>query len=274
MYERGYLMESEAEAIRLDVKTDGRTVEKHARWAGLRHGMRAADLGCGSGKTTFHLNRLVQPSGQTIGADIAAQRIDYARAHYRAPGLEFFIKDIRKPLDELGRFDFIWVRFVLEYYRAQSFDLTRHLTRSLTPGGTMCLIDLDCNCLRFYGFPSRLERAVHHIMARLEERLNFDPYVGVKLYSYLYDLGFEDIRVMVAPHNLIYKTFKENEKFNWKKKAEIAARKSGYGFDEYPGGYKEFLAELDAACSDPRTFTYTPLVVCRGRLPRQITGNG
>jgi hypothetical protein len=103
------------------------------------------------------------------------------------------------------------------------------------------------------------------MMARLEERRNFDPYVGVKLYAYLYDLGFKDIRVMVAPHNLIYKTFKENELFNWKKKAEIAAIQSGYEFSEYPGGYKEFLAELDAACSNPRSFTYTPLVACRGR---------
>jgi SAM-dependent methyltransferase len=267
MSETKYLMESEDEAIRLDVKTDGRTVEKHARWAGLRHRMRVADLGCGSGKTTFHLNRVVQPDGETIGVDIAEQRIEYARAHYHAPGLEFFIKDIRGPLDEIGFFDFIWVRFVLEYYRAQSFELTRHVARSLKPGGTLCLIDLDCNCLRFFGFPPRLERAVQRIMLRLEERRNFDPYVGVKLYAYLYDLGFEDIRVMVAPHNLIYNTFKDNEKFNWTKKAQIAARKSGYTFDEYPGGYDEFIAEMEATCADPRTFTYTPLVICRGRLP-------
>ena len=45
--ECGYLMESEAEAIRLDVKTDGRAVERQARWAGLKPGMRVADLGCG-----------------------------------------------------------------------------------------------------------------------------------------------------------------------------------------------------------------------------------
>lgn len=267
MSERNYLMESEEEAIRLDVKTDGRTVEEHARWAGLQPGMRVGDLGCGSGKTTFHLNRGVQPGGHSLGVDIAAQRIDFARAHYQAPGLEFRVKDIREPLGDLGRFDFIWVRFVLEYYRIQSFDMVRHLCAALNPGGTLCLIDLDCNCLRFHGFPLRLERAVSFIMARLEERLNFDPYIGIKLYAYLYDLGFEDIQVMVAPHNLIYSTFKENEKFNWKKKAQIAAERSGYEFDEYPGGREEFIAELDAVFSDPRIFTYTPLMVCRGRKP-------
>jgi len=36
MAECGYLMESEAEAIRLDVKTDGRDAEKQALWAGLK----------------------------------------------------------------------------------------------------------------------------------------------------------------------------------------------------------------------------------------------
>jgi SAM-dependent methyltransferase len=263
----GYLMESADEATRLDVKTDGQVVEEHARWAGLRPGQRAADLGCGSGKTTFHLNRLAQPGGQTLGVDIAPQRIDFARRHYRAEGLEFRVKDIREPLGELGRFDFIWIRFVLEYYRSQSFDLVHHAAASLLPGGTMCLIDLDCNCLRFHGFPPRTERAVKRIMERLEAFRNFDPYVGVKLYAFLYDLGFEDIQVMVAPHNLIYGTFQENEKFNWRKKAEIAGKLSGYEFEEYAGGYAEFIAELDQLFSDHRVFTYTPLVICRGRKP-------
>jgi SAM-dependent methyltransferase len=265
--EHRYFMESAEEALRLDAKTDGRIVEEHARWAGLRPGLRVADLGCGSGKTTLHLNRLAQPGGCTLGVDIAPQRIDYARRHYRAEGLEFVVQDIREPFGELGRFDFIWIRFVLEYYRRQSFEMVRHVAGALQPGGILCLIDLDCNCLRSHGFPPRTERAVTRIMERLEARRNFDPYVGVKLYAYLYDLGFEDIRVMVVPHNLIYGTFQENEKFNWRKKAEIGGKLSGYEFEEYPGGYDEFISELDRLFSDPRVFTYTPLVVCRGRKP-------
>jgi SAM-dependent methyltransferase len=262
-----YLMEGEEEAIRLDTKTDGRTVEEHARWAGIRPGMRVADLGCGSGKTSFHLNRLAQPDGETLGVDIAPQRIAFARDHYAAPGLGFAVRDIRESLDDLGLFDFIWVRFVLEYYRAQSFAMVRHAAASLWPGGILCLIDLDCNCLRFHGFPPRLVRAVLGIMERLEEHCNFDPYVGVKLYSYLYDLGFEELQVMVAPHNLIYSTFREHERFNWRKKAETAGRQSGYGFDEFAGGYDEFIAELDHLFSNPRVFTYTPLLICKGRKP-------
>ena len=81
-------MESDQEALRLDVKTDAKTVETQARWAGIKPGMRVADLGCGPGKTTFHLNRSAQPKGQTIGADIATQRIEYAKTHYSDEGIE------------------------------------------------------------------------------------------------------------------------------------------------------------------------------------------
>jgi SAM-dependent methyltransferase len=267
MTERGYLMESNDEVIRLDLKTDGRVVEEQAHWAGLRAGMRVADLGCGSGKTSFHLNGLALPGGQTLGIDMAPQRIAFADRTYRAEGLGFTVRDIREPLDDLGRFDFIWIRFVLEYYRAESFELVRHITGSVTPGGTLCLVDLDCNCLRFHGFEARLERTIRGIMQRLETHRNFDPYVGVKLYTYLLDLGYEDIRVQVAPHNLIYGRFTENEKFNWRKKAEIAGKLSGCDFAEYPGGYPDFLAELERVLADPRVFTYTPLVICCGRRP-------
>lgn len=267
MTERGYLMESEDEAIRLDLKTDGRVVEEQARWAGLRSGMRAVDLGCGSGKTSFHLNALAQPAGQTLGVDLAPQRIAFARENYKSERLEFTIGDIRDPLEGLGRFDFMWIRFVLEYYRVGSFEIVRNVSSVLEPGGTICLIDLDCNCLRSHGYPPRLERAIQGIMQRLETHRNFDPYIGVKLYSYLFDLGFEDIRVKVLPHNLIYGRFTENEKFNWRKKAEIAGKLSGYEFAEYPGGYSEFIAELEQLLVDPKIFSYTPLIICCGRKP-------
>ena len=89
---RGYLMESNEESIRLDLKTDGALVEKQALWAGIRPGMRVADLGCGSGKTTFHLNKLVQPSGWTVGVDVAQQRIHYAESHIAMRELNIFAK--------------------------------------------------------------------------------------------------------------------------------------------------------------------------------------
>lgn len=263
----GYLMESDDEALRLDVKTDPAVVEKQALWAGIKPGMRIADLGCGAGITTFHLNGLVQPRGETVGVDIARQRIEYARSNYAHAGIEYHVGDIREPLDDIGRFDFIWIRFVLEYYREGSFDIVKNIARNLKPGGILCLIDLDCNCLRNHGLSPRLENAMVQIMKNLETRFNFDPYVGLKLYAYLFDLDYEEIDVSVTPHNLIFGELSDNQSFNWNRKVEIAARNSGCQFDEYRGGYEEFFVEFEEFFASRRRFSYTPLISCRGRKP-------
>lgn len=59
--------------------------------------MRIADIGCGAGKTTFYLNRLVQPGGKTVGVDMSANRIEYARQKYGDKNIEYVINDIRQP---------------------------------------------------------------------------------------------------------------------------------------------------------------------------------
>ena len=262
-----YMMESDEEAYRLDVKTDPKTVQEHARWAGLVQGMRVADLGCGSGKTSYFLNKIVQPTGETIGVDNATQRINFAREHYEGKGLSFVQKDIRENLDELGRFDFIWMRFVLEYYRSNSFEIVKNVTRMLSQDGILCLADLDYNCLTHYGLPKRLVTAIVGMKTTLEKRANFDPYVGRKLYSFLFDLGYREINVHLAPHHLIFGELNEVDAFNWTMKVKSGRVISAYPFDQYEGGYEEFFQEFKTAFEDPRRFTYTPVILCRGKKP-------
>ena len=64
-----YLMENDEEAIRLDLKTDISAVEQQALWAGLKPGMRVADIGCGPGKITSALYNMVLPGGSAVGID-------------------------------------------------------------------------------------------------------------------------------------------------------------------------------------------------------------
>ena len=258
-------MESSEETLRLDLKTDGKTVENQAIWAGIKPGMRVADLGYGSGKTTFYLHKLVQPNGEVVGVDIAEDRINHAKKHYNKKGIKYILRDIRDPLDDLGMFDFIWVRFVLEYYRSESFNIVKNISRILKPGGIMCLIDLDYNCLNHFGLSQKLQRTFYGIMKAVEKNANFDPYVGIKLYSFLYDIGYQDIDVSMAPHHLIFGEAKEIDTFNWKKKIEVAVKRSGYQFKEYKRGYEEFYEKFMQFFSDPRRFTYTPLISCKGR---------
>ena len=272
MQAKKYLMEHAEESVRLDMKTDNDVTAQQALWAGLAPGMHVMDVGCGPGKTTAKLGELVQPGGLerkfiVVEHQGAEQRIEFARERYGSETVSFARRDLFKPLTELGQFDFAWVRFLLEYHASNCFDLVRNISESLKPGGILCLIDLDHNCLNHFGQTPRMERAVAATMKSLEERDNFDPYVGRKLYSFLYDLGYRDIDVKIEAHHQIFGELKEVDDFNWTRKVEVAARNSGYGFDEYEGGFEEFLKEFRTFFADPRRFTYTPIIACRGRKP-------
>ncbi len=274
MEDVAYLMESEEESIRLEAKTDPAVVEQQALWAKIRPGMRVADLGCGCGKTTRVLYGLVQPGGTAVGVDVSEKRLAFAQGNYAGEGIEFIRRDIWRPLDALGSFDFVWLRFVLEYFRSNGFEIVVNATRILKPGGTLCLIDLDHNCLSHFGLSERLERAIAKCAHVMEEEFNFDPYAGRKLYSYLYDLGYEHIAVQVSAHHLIYGALGNVDAFNWTKKIEIVSEKAGLAFDEYTGGREEFMEEFTRFFSDPRRFSYTPLICVRGCKPGQSEETG
>lgn len=260
-------MESDIEAQRLKLKTDPSIVKRQAKWAGIEPGMSVADIGCGPGITTFALHEITKPNGSVVGLDYSEERIAYANEKYKTPGINYLCRDVRQPLDDLGLFDFVWVRFLLEYYLKDSFEIVKNLVKILKPGGIMCLVDLDHNCLSHFGVPYRLVQTVENIMLQLQDEANFDPYAGRKLYSYLYDLKFQDIAVDVSAHHNIYGKLKESDEFNFLKKIEIAPRKIGYKFSEYQGGYDEFIKESAKSFRNPRRFTYTPIIICRGKKP-------
>jgi len=258
-------MEHEEEALRLELKTRPDVVEEQALFAGIKPGMRVLDIGCGSGKTTAVLHGLVQPGGKAVGIDISAHRIDYARDHYEKAGVEFVRRNMTDPLDDLGEFDFLWIRFLLEYFRAEAWSIVRHVAKALRTGGILCLVDLDYNCMSHFELPERLEKTVRELVEALEQKANFDPYMGRKLYSYLYKMDFTDIRVRVGAHHLIYGRLDAVDAFNWAKKISVASEKIGFDFRRYPTGYDGYIEEFNAFFNDPGRFTYTPVITVCGR---------
>ena len=200
-----YLMESKEETFRLDIKTDPDAVRQQAAWCGLKPGMRVLDVGCGPGKTTSILHGMIQPKGSIVGIDYSEERIAHAVRRYGGkPGIDFLVCNLRESFHHLGKFDLIWVRFVLEYYLTESSDIVYHLKDALNPGGVLCLLDLDYNCLSHYELPPPLSQHLPKLMHRFMEKYNFDIYAGRKLYAYLYDHGFDDIQVHMMAHHLIY----------------------------------------------------------------------
>ena len=249
----------------MDIKTDPEEIREQAQWCGLIPGLRVLDAGCGPGKVTSILRERIQPGGSILGIDYSRERIDHAKKrHSHKSGIDFRVHDLRDPLDDVGLFDLVWVRFVLEYNRAESINIVENLTACLKPGGSLCLLDLDYNCLSHYELPHEMEEILLQAMAMVEKVHNFDPYAGRKLYSYLYDLGYEDIRMDLRAHHLIYGKTKEPDLFNWTKKLETASIKLPEVFQHYPGGLEKFFSDCVSFFNDPRRFTYTPLILCKG----------
>ncbi|OHD81673.1 MAG: methyltransferase type 11 [Spirochaetes bacterium RIFOXYC1_FULL_54_7] len=263
-----YLMESDEEALRLELKTDAAVVQAQATLAGLKPGMRVADICCGAGLTTAILGGMASPGGHALGIDASSGRIQHARTRYGQAGSLFECRDIREDLSDLGKFDFVWVRFVLEYFKAEAFDVVRNLGSIVADGGILCLIDLDHNSLNHYGLSDRLEKALRVSIAALEDTVNFDPYAGRKLYSHLYRLGYTDIQADVGAHHLIYGPLRDSDAFNWLKKIEVVHRRTGFAIPGY-GSAAEFSADFEAFFTDPGRFTYTPVINCWGQLPRK-----
>lgn len=268
--QKKYIMENEEEAFRLDVKTDPKDIRRQARWCGLKPGMRVLDVGCGPGKTTSILHQIIQPGGSAVGIDFSENRVDYAKKHYgHEPGIAFFTRDFMKPLEDLGTFDIVWIRFVLEYYREEALKIVENLKKCLNPGGWLCLLDLDNNCLIHYEIPPKMGEILQSVMKYMEASFNFDPFAGRKLYSYLYDSGFADIDVNLQAHHLFYGKMDKPNLFDWMKKLEVNAPRVSKFFEDYPGGYVSFQEDFQKFFISERRFTYTPLILCKGRNPNR-----
>ncbi|MCK5913033.1 MAG: methyltransferase domain-containing protein [Desulfuromusa sp.] len=260
-------MENQEEGKRLELKTDREAVKRQAAWAGISSGMRVLDVGCGSGITTAALAELVGPNGHVTGLDFSEERLNEAHERYASAHVSFVHHDIRQPYLDDKPYDAMWTRFFLEYFREQQQQIVVHSVASLRPGGIACLADLDNNSLGHCGMSERLQQTLLDVMARLEKNFDFDPYAGRRLYGHLYNLGFLKISCTAEMHHLIYGEIEESDSYNWQRKVEVAAQKSGCPFSAYEGSFEAFHHEVQAFMNNPLRFTYTPLIIARGTKP-------
>lgn len=125
--------------------------------AALTAGVRAADVGCGTGHST---NLLAQafPASQLVGYDLAGDAIDRGRAEARAMGLtnaSFEVLDVAEleadpPLGAAFAFDAI-------HDQADPGRVLARIHQALAPGGVFFMVDVRAS--------SRLERNVGNPLA-------------------------------------------------------------------------------------------------------------
>jgi len=263
-----YMMEHAGECSRLEMKTRVDQVMRQALRAGIAPGMNVLDAGCGVGKTTSVIKDLVGDEGMVTGIDISDDRLDEARIRYQRPGVQFVQHDLLEPFGNIQpQFDAVWMRFLLEYFQNDPMRIVRNSIASLKPGGILVLIDLDSNSMNHHGMPPELERTMLSVVDHLQKHHNFDPFAGRKLYTHLFDLGFENIEVEVEAHHNIYGPLEVTDESNWLSKVLVACKNSGCAFEEFGGNFDTAMQAFRTYFQNPRRYTYTPLILVRGTKP-------
>lgn len=114
--------------------------------AGLKPGMRVADIGCGPGYASLDLAEAVGPQGHVIGVDQSRTFLKVLRERAQGQGLSN-VETIETDLAGLdlpgNSLDMIYVRWVLSFVAEPEAALVR-MVKALKPGGAIVLQEYGC----------------------------------------------------------------------------------------------------------------------------------
>ena len=102
-------------------------------------GAACLEIGAGGGSIAIWLADLVGPSGRVVATDIDVRSLE---AIDRSPSLEVRRHDVVQDPLEVGQFDLVHARLVLEHLPERDAVLTK-LVRALRPGGWIVIEDVD-----------------------------------------------------------------------------------------------------------------------------------
>lgn len=133
-------------AYRWDAEAYSQSSSQQKKWGRellakleLRGDERLLDIGCGDGKLTEEIARLL-PRGSALGIDSSPEMIDFARESFpreRFPNLDWMVVDARE-LPFTDEFDVVFSNAVLHWIPDQQAVLAG-IRRSLKPGGRALL---------------------------------------------------------------------------------------------------------------------------------------
>jgi ubiquinone/menaquinone biosynthesis C-methylase UbiE len=157
--------------------------------AGIRPGMRVADIGCGVGMVTNMLSRLVGPKGNVVGVDASKDQIEQARKllPVDAANISFVAASALSTGLPSDSFDLVYCRFLLIHLSDPQQALAE-MSRILKPNGILVCEDGDLTSAGSQP-PSKLN-AFADLFGRLGPVKGVDYTLGKHLFQMFIRAGF------------------------------------------------------------------------------------
>jgi SAM-dependent methyltransferase len=230
--------------------------------SGLRSGMSAIDVGCGSGAVLAEILELVGDRGNVVGLEPSDDRIAEASSLFGdRPNLRF----IKGALPTTGirseSFDYVWCQFVCEYL-GDPLPSIRELIRLAKRGGRIVVTEPDAAGLQNWPVPPELDRGVE-AMLRALSRVGFDMYIGRKIFHYFRRCGLADVRVSITPMYVAAGTADGGLVEDWRLRFRNL-RPLAIGEFESEAAYDAFVRDYLALLENPDALKYSIMVTTEG----------
>jgi SAM-dependent methyltransferase len=190
--------EAGAARLRLLHEVYGPGTEARLADLGLSAGMRAADIGCGTGTVARWMAARVGPRGAVAGVDLSPAQLEVAQGEAQRLGLSQLrlrhadAYDTGLPREN---FDLVYCRFLL-CHLAQPERALQELRALLKPGGTLLCEDVDVGSI-FTDPPSPAIARMRDLMLAVGRSRGVDYCLGIRLHRLFREAGFADPQVHI-----------------------------------------------------------------------------
>lgn len=178
-----------ANRLRILHNTYGPGTRRVLLQAGIKRGMRVADLGCGTGMITQLLAEIVGPTGEVVGIDYSADQVVQARE--LLPAEVTNVRFVAASATDTGlareSFDLVYCRFLLIHLKEPEAAL-REMRDLLKPRGIIVCEDGDLTSAGSEP-PSRLQE-FSNLFGALGPKWGVDYTLGRRLFQMVRDAGF------------------------------------------------------------------------------------
>ncbi len=166
-------------------------------WAGLKSQDRVLEVGCGPGFLTPLLCELAS-EGSVTACDTSEELIQICKSQaLKTPKLGFqaVLSDSKQiPVANQSQ-DFSYLRFVLQH-APERISLLKEVSRTLVDQGTLCILDSDDGLTVHFPEDQFVTNLVKNAQTE-QNKKGGDRFVGRKLASYLFDLGYQDVKTKI-----------------------------------------------------------------------------